>query len=362
MSRILIGVANLLQSIRGELMTSLDETTVIALRGWHPAISRAEARAMFPECVISQNESRRLIIAEGDSDWTRAEIMAGCECVLVGGGIAEWTSIEDLHKLIEYQKMADMAVECWRHEGKLPVSTKEIEHQLGGRFHDEGSTFNLGNPTHRFGVVLDASAGLVAWGWMVGPGPGKHGWASMRANKRPFFRPVSLEPRLARAAVNIAAGINEGYVVDPMCGTGGILIESALTNRQTLGIDFDPVMVEGTKENLEWAGVKAEVRRDDATRFQLPQKLAALVVDPPYGRNSKGDEKLLEEMLANVVAQHNECRLVIILPGKAGNENLDQAIETEFKLPGFKVEESYGIPVHKSLGRTLIIASISTQD
>jgi tRNA (guanine10-N2)-dimethyltransferase len=258
--------------------------------------------------------------------------------------------------------MDEMAVECWRHEGKLPVSTKDIERQLGGLFHDEGSTFNLENPKNRFGVVLDASAGLVAWGWMVGLGPGKHGWASMRANKRPFFRPVSLEPRLARAAVNIAAGINEGYVVDPMCGTGGILIESALTNRLTLGIDFDPVMVEGTKENLRWAGVEADVRRDDATRFQLPKKLAALVVDPPYGRNSKGDEKLLEDMLANVVSQHNECKLVVILPSVAGNENLDQAIETEFELPGFNIEEAYGIPVHKSLGRTLIIASISTQD
>ena len=67
-------------------------------------------------------------------------------------------------------------------------------------------------------------------------------------------------------------------------------------------------------------------------------------------------------MLENVVSQHNKCRLVIILPCEAGNENLDQAIETDLLLPGFVVEESYGIPVHKSLGRTLIIASISTQD
>ena len=89
------------------------------------------------------------------------------------------------------------------------------------------------NPKHRFGIVLDNSAGNVAWGWMVGQGPGKHGWLQC-ANKRPFFRPVSLEPRLARAAVNIAAGVDEGYVVDPMCGTGGILIESALTGRPTL--------------------------------------------------------------------------------------------------------------------------------
>ena len=143
--------------------------------------------------------------------------------------------------------------------------------------------------------------------------------------------------------------------------TGGILIESAITGRLTLGIDFDPVMVDGTKQNLQWAGVDAEVRRDDATRFKLPEHIAALVVDPPYGRNSKGDEKLLEEMLENITSQHEECSLVVILPCDAGNENLDDAIEYRFNLPGFEIKQCFGIPVHKSLGRVLIIASISPQ-
>ena len=100
----------------------------------------------------------------------------------------------------------------------------------------------------------------------------------MRANKRPFFRPVSLEPRLARAAVNIAAGTNNGFIIDPMCGTGGILIESALTGRPTLGIDFDPVMVDGCQQNIEWAGVEANVVRGDATRYEFPDDVAAVVV------------------------------------------------------------------------------------
>lgn len=336
--------------------------TVIALRGWHPAISRAEAIAMFPESKIIQTDARRLVLVEGESDWSNANIMSGCECVLVGGGMTKWTSMEKLLSLIHYEVKTDMAIQCWRHEGKLPIATKDIERQVGGMFHDLGSTFNLDNPTHRFGIVLDASAGYVAWGWMVGQGPGKHGWATMRANKRPFFRPVSIEPRLARAAVNIAAGIRDGYVVDPMCGTGGILIESALTNRPTLGIDFDPIMVDGAKENLQWADVIAEVTRGDATRFELPKQLAAVVVDPPYGRNSQGDVKLLEDTLNNICKQKTECHLVIIMPCEAGQENLDENITCDVKLPGFEIKAAYGIPVHKSLGRILIIASISPQD
>ena len=337
-------------------------TAIIALRGWHPAIARAEAKAMFGDSVISRTESRRLLIATGESDWENAELMSGCECVLVNGGMSKWTSLEDLLQQIKSEKVDDMAIECWRHEGKLPVATKDIERQVGGLFHDKGSTFNLENPKRRFGIVLDNSAGNVAWGWMIGQGPGKHGWSAMRANKRPFFRPVSLEPRLARAAVNIAAGINEGYVVDPMCGTGGILIESALTGRPTLGIDFDPVMVEGTQENIDWAQVDAEVKRGDATRFELPNNMAAVVVDPPYGRNSPNDDKLIEDMLANIRSQNKDCRLVVILPVEAGGDDLDEEISTDIKLPGFEVKAAYGIPVHKSLGRVMIIASTSTQD
>ena len=338
------------------------DTAIIALRGWHLAIARAEAMAMFGDSVISRTESRRLLIATGESDWKNAELMSGCECVLVNGGMSKWTSLEDLLQQIKSEKVDDMAIECWRHEGKLPVASRDVERQVGGLFHDKGSTFNLENPKHRFGIVLDNSAGNVAWGWMVGQGPGKHGWSAMRANKRPFFRPVSLEPRLARAAVNIAAGVSEGYVVDPMCGTGGILIESALTGRPTLGIDFDPVMVEGTQENIDWAKVSAEVKRGDATRFELPNNLAAVVVDPPYGRNSPSDDKLIEDMLANIRSQNSDCRLVVILPVDAGGDDLDEEISTSIKLPGYEVKAAYGIPVHKSLGRVMIIAEASIQD
>lgn len=338
------------------------DTAIIALRGWHPAIARAEANAMFSDSELRRTDSRRLLIAKGESDWKNAEIMSGCECVLVNGGMSKWTSLEDLLQQIKSEKVDDMAIECWRHEGKLPVASRDVERQVGGLFHDKGSTFNLENPKHRFGIVLDNSAGNVAWGWMVGQGPGKHGWSAMRANKRPFFRPVSLEPRLARAAVNIAAGVNEGYVVDPMCGTGGILIESALTGRPTLGIDFDPIMVEGTQENIDWAQVDAEVKRGDATRFELPNNLAAVVVDPPYGRNSPSDDKLIEDMLANIRSQNSDCRLVVILPVDAGGDDLDEEISTSIKLPGYEVKAAYGIPVHKSLGRVMIIAEASIQD
>ena len=337
-------------------------SAIISLRGWHPAIARAEAKSMFSNSIIKRTDSRRLLIAEGESDWEKSQIMSGCECVLIDGGITKWKSLDDLLSLISPSRKESMAIECWRHEGKIDVATRDIERHVGGLFHDEGSTFDLENPEHRFGIILDNSAGFVAWGWMIGQGPGKHGWSAMRANKRPFFRPVSLEPRLARAAVNIAAGTNDGFVIDPMCGTGGILIESALSGRETLGIDFDPVMVDGCQQNIDWAEVDARVVRGDATRVDFPSNVAAVVVDPPYGRNSPSDEKLIQDMLSNVLRQSKDSNLVVILPVEAGEDDLDEEITTDIELPGYDIETAFGIPVHKSLGRVMIIAKASIQD
>lgn len=342
-------------------MNSDDCSAIIALRGWHPAIARQEAISMFPESEIIRTEARRLVIANGDSDWSASEIMSGCECVLTGGGFEKWESIDKLLSSIDAKPIENMAVICWRHEGKLPVSTKEVEKLVGGIFHDAGSTFDLDNPSKRFGVILDASAGMVAWGWMTGQGPGKHGWAAMRANKRPFFRPVSLEPRLARAVVNIAAGKAHGTVIDPMCGTGGLVIESALSGRDSMGIDFDPVMVEGAKQNLQWANVQAEVNRNDATIFKLPKDVSAVVIDPPYGRNSRGDEKLLRDILTNIRSQ-SSCNIAVILPTDPDTYDLDEQISTSKNFDGYEISACYGIPVHKSLGRILVLAKASTQN
>ena len=102
--------------------------------------------------------------------------------------------------------------------------------------------------------------------------------------------------------------------------------------------------------------------RGDATRFELPDNVAAVVVDPPYGRNSPRDEKLIEDMLENVRKQSPGSKLVVILPVSPGSDDLDEEITTDIKLHGYEIESAYGIPVHKSLGRILIIARASTQN
>ena len=99
----------------------------------------------------------------------------------------------------------------------------------------------------------------------------------------------------------------------------GILIESAHTGRPTLGIDFfDPVMVDGCRAKYRMGRRRGKRCEGDATRYEFPDDVAAVVVDPPYGRNSPSDEKLIEDMLANIRQQSSSCNLVVILPVPPG--------------------------------------------
>lgn len=340
---------------------------IIALRGWHPAVSRAEVIAMFPDSSIKRTQGRRLLKIIGDADYSVTDFLSGTEAILTEGGIAEWHSLSSLVGEIDFTAKPNMKVECWRHGGKIAnTSTQKISQTIGGLFNEVGATINLENPQHRFGVVLDAESGLVAWGWMNGDGPGSQGWSAMRANNRPFFKPISLEPRLARAVVNIAAGIGQNYVLDPMCGTGGLLIESALCNRPTVGIDVDPEMVEGAKKNIEWAGVDVEIQRADATTFQIGEEVSGVVLDPPYGRNSQGTldhDVLLSRTLKNIRSQvKTGCRFVMIMPTSPELVDLDEEIKTDdflelFEDSGWMIISRYCIPIHSSLARQLIIAT-----
>src|SRR5207245_1715269 len=54
---------------------------------------------------------------------------------------------------------------------------------------------------------------------------------------RPFSLPISLHPKFARALVNLARVPMAGTVLDPFCGTGGVLLEAAELGLRGVGID-----------------------------------------------------------------------------------------------------------------------------
>ena len=116
-----------------------------------------------------------------------------------------------------------------------------------------------------------------------------------KAQYRPFFSPISLHPRLARALVNLSQVASNGKLLDPFCGTGGILIEAGLIGIDVYGGDIEDKMIEGCKRNLEYYNIKNyhlyKMDVGELTQF-IDQKMDGVVTDLPYGKatTTKGED------------------------------------------------------------------------
>lgn len=183
----------------------------------------------------------------------------------------------------------------------------------------------------------------------------RESFESRRPIKRKGFHPSGIHPKLARACINISGEL-KGRLLDPFCGSGGILIESRLLGFETYGIDCDEVMIDKCKKNLSYLALKANVRQGDA--FKVKGNYDLVVTDPPYGKNSsiKGDKKNADEdkikrinlfyikFLKNI--KKNTSNIVMVFPHFA---NWNKIIKESGWFCNFSTE----IYVHKSLSRII---------
>ncbi|MFO7992097.1 MAG: methyltransferase [Thermoplasmata archaeon] len=113
----------------------------------------------------------------------------------------------------------------------------------------------------------------------------KGGFRKREVKHRPFFSPVSLEPRYARCLINLGRPGKRSHLHDPFCGTGGILLEAGELGLEVTGGDIDEEMVEGCRENMESYGVQVNIQVGDVSKT-IPKDVDLVVTDPPYGRAS----------------------------------------------------------------------------
>jgi tRNA (guanine10-N2)-dimethyltransferase len=100
--------------------------------------------------------------------------------------------------------------------------------------------------------------------------------------RRAFFHPGVMMPRFARAMVNLSLIQKGELLIDPFCGTGGLLLEAHLVGAEICGGDADPVMVTGARRNIP----HLDVLVGDATSMPFCDLSAdAVVTDLPYGQS-----------------------------------------------------------------------------
>jgi len=112
---------------------------------------------------------------------------------------------------------------------------------------------------------------------------------------RPFFSPISLHPKIARALVNISCLKKNQVFLDPFCGTGGILIEAGMVGARVIGSDIEEKMIRGCKKTLDYYNIKDYklYSLDIGTINKHLNNVDAVVTDLPYGKSTttKGENR-----------------------------------------------------------------------
>jgi tRNA (guanine10-N2)-dimethyltransferase len=297
---------------------------------------------------------------------------------LVGTTEASVSAAKALLEAASLDREGTVAVRARDVRGGTGVSTSDAERELGGVLVDRGYDVDLDDPDHvlrvAFAPAVDperddapdapqrGEAGACAVGWEVATSVRDFG--TRRPTDRPFFQPGSMDPLLARAVANLAGARPGATILDPMCGTGGVLVEAGLVGADALGVDAQAKMARGARENFE-AFLDASDRapaasglpepgdwatmRGDATRLPLRADAATGVVfDAPYGRQSKVETHALDDLVAGALAESRRVadRCVLVA---------DRDWREQARAAGWTVDAAFQRRVHASLDRYVLV-------
>ena len=166
-----------------------------------------------------------------------------------------------------------------------------------------------------------------------------------KVGERPFFSPISLHPKYARALINLTGVKRGGTVLDPFCGTGGIVIEAAEMGMKAVASDFDEEMVIGCQENMEFYGLDLhdfEVL-DIGSIGDRFSGIDAVCTDPPYGRSTKTGGENIDDIYRRA---GEAIPKVLSEGGRAG-----VVLPHEVSFESMTLEAMYLQRVHGSLSR-----------
>ncbi|WP_115863190.1 methyltransferase domain-containing protein [Halorussus litoreus] len=232
------------------------------------------------------------------------------------------------------------------------IDTQRAERELGQVLVDRGFAVDLDDPDHELRAIFADDACLL--GWLEVESVRDYG--TRRPTDRPFFQPGGMDPLLARALVNLAGGRPGATLLDPMCGTGGVLIEAGLVGATAYGADAQRKMARGAAENLaqyldsdsralgEWTTLQG-----DATHLPFPDdSVDAVVFDAPYGRQSKIANLDLDDLVAGALAEARRVADRTVVVG-------DRSWASEAREQGWTVEGEFERRVHRSLDRHIVV-------
>ena len=258
---------------------------IYRLAGEDLELAKSELDGFLKSQGIEKKSERLGSIAESENHPRQLKRLALVH--EVSEKISEAQELEDL-EIPEVQGSFAVRAENLSEE---EIDKSKIESFIGSSIESEKNSVDLENPENVFKayftpdkivlgkVVEDINRGL---------------FGKRKNDLRPFSSPISMDPVLARVLVNLSEVKPGERILDPFCGTGGILIEAGLCGVGVSGRDISEEMIEGTKKNLEEYGIiNHDLKQQEISETEA-DKYNTIITDLPYGQASKKTDDAVE--------------------------------------------------------------------
>ncbi len=243
-------------------------------------------------------------------------------------------------------------------EGSLAIRCKnrsthiDSEHLIDqlGDIYTKNRQVNLTNPDIELRAVITDS---VAYLGIKKAGIDTSYFQQRRGHLRPFLSPITLHPKIARAMVNLSQVKKQQTLLDPFCGTGGILLEAGLLGVNILGSDIEQKMIDGSQKNLDFYHLKNYrlYCADIGNVARYAAAVDAIATDFPYARSTttKGEQltRLYNRAFETISQVLKKKRYAVV-----GLSNEDIATIGEQYL---SVVAIYPVKSHRSLTRYFVV-------
>jgi len=237
---------------------------------------------------------------------------------------------------IDYRPEGSFAVRV-ENLSEEEIDSKELEKRIGREIESRNNTVELEQPETVVKAYFTGEKLVI--GKMVEDI--NRGLFRKRKNQeRPFSSPISLDPVLARAMVNLSEISAGEKLLDPFCGTGGILIEAGLCGVGVYGLDIQEEMVKGSRKNLEEYGIIShDIRQGDIASIDeiFEDSFGAVVTDLPYGKASVEEKEPVRKFIEFIEAFDGRAVFMYNEPSVGG------------------YEADFSVYVHKSLTRYIYV-------
>ena len=299
------------------------------------AIREARSRASAVEPVAPGLATARGVDAPEALAYTRRI------CRLVGTCDPTVAAAAAVVSAAGIDRTGTVAVRARDVRGLSGIDTQAAERRLGSALVERGFDVDLDEPDNT--LVALFSSDLAAVGWLETRTV--RDFSARNPTEKPFFQPGSMAPMDARAFSNIAGAAPGARILDPMCGTGGVLVEAGLAGASVVGSDAQRKMVRGARRNLGSYLDGGTVVRGDATRLPFAaDSFDGAVFDAPYGRQSAIAGDSLETLVEGALAEAKRVAARAVVVG-------DRPWNDAAAAAGWTVTDRFDRRVHGSLVR-----------